>query len=317
MSVIRVNQLAASNHLGSVLGPRLTPAHGQVASVRLATDMVRSGRVFSRYADDLRSTADVDPRYLRIIKKAFLATREGYSADRVIADPHLNREFLEACARLGLDDSAYQINKSLFRLRKSSRLNLPRASKRTELADVWIVAPASEIAARTMFFRTGLSVDSLLCHPRLAKEFDQLARSLVPNHPPLHYRWAALNVRKRGSSGDPERLRAQRFEWPMALAFNEEAGSALGQPGLFALSEGAEFAYIGESSNIRDSLAIAGGLFSDRFLQASLWSPEIASLRWKVAPLPDEGATARAGVVNGLIGLTAPLFNIPRGRTAA
>ena len=127
---------------------------------------------------------------------AYLQTRQGFSVDRVVADPDINAEFLDRCRFLGLEISRSKINLTLLNLRKSGYLRGIK-SKRTSFKDEDEYRFASEIAIRFLERRDGVSLDAVICDPKLAIEFDGLASDLSPGFPPLQYRWAALNLRKK------------------------------------------------------------------------------------------------------------------------
>ena len=53
---------------------------------------------------------------------------------------------------------------------------------------------ASEIAWRQMIDGGHDSLDSILCDPFLAAQFDELAARWAPGYSPLEYRWAAIEA---------------------------------------------------------------------------------------------------------------------------
>jgi hypothetical protein len=130
------------------------------------------------------------------IREVFLIVCEGYSADRVVADPILNERFLDRCRQAGLIESATELNTRLLNARKSGWLSgVPRA-KRTSFADESEYRFASEVVARFFEHSRGLTVDQVICDPAIASEFDTMAAKIAPGYAPLQYRWAALNLRK-------------------------------------------------------------------------------------------------------------------------
>jgi len=131
--------------------------------------------------------------------EAFQRTSQGFSVDRVVADPHLNAKFLQECVKLGTPLAPAQLNVCLFRLRKAGKLSHLRARRRTEFAwhelDQYLFG--SEIAWKRMTDDQGLtSVDEILCDPLKGAQFDQLAAEFAPGFEPLQYRWGALVLRK-------------------------------------------------------------------------------------------------------------------------
>ena len=83
--------------------------------------------------------------------EAFGKVNDGYSLDRVIADPDLNNELVEQCRMLGLPGDTRTWNHTLFNLRKRGRLAEVATVKRTDIdwehCDEFLFA--SEIAWNT------------------------------------------------------------------------------------------------------------------------------------------------------------------------
>lgn len=130
------------------------------------------------------------------IAEAFAACCDGYAVDRVIVDPELNSRFIAECRARGCTDVEVQLNLQLFNLRKQGKLSQLKAAKRTSVEDQDSYRFASEIAARFMERKHGLSLDMILCDSELAAQFDELAQRIAPGFTSLQYRYAALNLRK-------------------------------------------------------------------------------------------------------------------------
>ena len=142
---------------------------------------------------------------------AFAATHDGFSADRVIADPLLNENFIAACTANGLIGTPRIWNTLLFRLRKAGRLADIPTQKRTtfEWTECDPFLFASEIAWRTLLDEEmAESLDEILCDPQIAEEFDRTASRLAPGFQPLEYRWAALKIRKQSKIA---RVRSEEY----------------------------------------------------------------------------------------------------------
>jgi site-specific DNA-methyltransferase (adenine-specific) len=131
-----------------------------------------------------------------LVVEAYTLIYDGYSTDRVVVDPDLNARFLVMCRKLGLNESDYHLNHALLDIRKSKKAVLPKATKRTEFHDFDEYQFASEIATRILQRTRGVSLDQVLCDPKIALEFDSIAKGLVPGQSALKLRWAALNLRK-------------------------------------------------------------------------------------------------------------------------
>jgi len=219
--------------------------------------------------DSLREREDhYDKAQLEItlqgIAEAFGATHDGYSADRVVADPDLNKEFVSVCTNLGLVGDARIWNTLLFRLRKTSKLTHIETLHRTDLSwedcDKYIFA--SEIAWQSMLNdKSAKSLDEILCDPALAAEFDRLARQFAPGYKPLEYRWAALKLRKEAKYA---RSRAIVLTPPnrfgAMVPIDELAARSLPEAaGLYVLSEDPKRTrnlYVGETLNLRSRLTL-------------------------------------------------------------
>ena len=148
-----------------------------------------------------RLAAGTAPDMARIAQ-AYLEVRGGFSIDRVVADPDLDRRFLRRCRELGLGGTDFDLNWKLFNGRKNKYFSdLPKtrnytASRKDEFEF------SSEIASRYVQEqvrkqgRGDVSLDKIICDPDLAAEFDEIAARLAPGFAALDYRWVALGVRK-------------------------------------------------------------------------------------------------------------------------
>ncbi len=201
---------------------------------------------------------------LQGIMEAFQQSHNGFSADRVVADPDLDREFISTCESLGLVGDARTWNTLLFRVRKAGQLAHIQTVHRTDLSweDCDKFMFASEIAWQSMLNdNLAKSLDEILCDPSLAQEFDRLAEQLAPGFKPLEYRWAALKLRKEAKYA---RSRAGVLESPKSLHMQFGEKCSLGdvkttelpaEPGLYLLSgTTTDRLYVGETLDLRSRL---------------------------------------------------------------
>ncbi len=130
--------------------------------------------------------------------EAYRGCYDGYSLDRVVADPALNERLADVCRQAGLPGEPGTWNWTLFSLRKAGMFadlpTLNRTEFSWEQCDPYLFA--SEIAWRQMLDQGCDSLDTILCNPHLAATFDEIARRWAPGFSPLEYRWAALKLRK-------------------------------------------------------------------------------------------------------------------------
>ncbi|HEV3079694.1 MAG TPA: site-specific DNA-methyltransferase [Gemmataceae bacterium] len=194
----------------------------------------------------------------RGILEAYLAAREGFSTDRVIADRDLNRDFVSLCERLGLPGMPRDWNRRLFTLRKSGRLfGLPRPRKTLISASQMDQCEfACEIAIQE-FAEHSCALDNLLCDPEKADEFDRRVRSIVKtDFSSLLIRWAALRIRKRARDVRKERETvASLIGRPRTtyLAHEFDLRCVIEGPGLYWLQSADEQRklYVGKTENLR------------------------------------------------------------------
>jgi len=240
-----------------------------------------------------KSPAEMDPAKLaKELAAAFRKTNEGYSLDRVVADPDLNRAFLAACQASELPGDARTWNRTLFRLRKAGRLIDIPTERRTECTwescDRYLFA--SEIALRQMLDDGCLSLDEVLCDPELAAEFDRIASSFAPGFTSLDYRWGALKLRKEAKLARSRAKDVTLSELKIAQAVRELDMSELpASSGLYLVVEKGDKRklYAGQTLNLRER-------FERQFAAAVLpaWSPYALPKELQVRVLLAEGTPA-------------------------
>jgi hypothetical protein len=191
----------------------------------------------------------------RSLLEAFAATCDGYSADRVIADPELSQLFADKCRTIGLPGGERDWNHLLFHLRKSGKLAEIKTTRRTELPweEFDKLSFASEIALRQMIDAGADSLDDILCDPQLSQQFDAIAERFALGSKPVWYRLAALKLRKEAKNA---RTRAQTLKigrLSKALALRELTTDDLPEAGgIFVVQSGREQLFVGESLNLRE-----------------------------------------------------------------
>jgi site-specific DNA-methyltransferase (adenine-specific) len=199
---------------------------------------------------------------LRGVTDAFQQSHDGYSADRIVADPELNLAFVETCQRFGLAGDARTWNTLLFRLRKAGKLATIETSRQTTVSwdDCDDYLFASEIALQILLDASvALSIDEILCDPLLAEQFDETASRFAPGHAPLEYRWAALKLRKQAKTA---RNRSSVLKPPSRLGDKipvKELNTRKlpDAAGVYVVGEhGSSKLYVGEATNLRHRLGL-------------------------------------------------------------
>lgn len=191
----------------------------------------------------------------RAILEAFFVVRDGFSADRVIADPSLNDRFLAVCRRFGVPGESGDWNRQLLNLRKAGHLKgLPRprsaALTKTEIDQCGF---ACEIAIAQLCL-TGRTVDQILCEPAEAVEFDRLVRSVLSTDiASFPIRWVALHLRKQAKAIRAAGQELQHVQpLPMATPMTALDWDRIpAVSGLYWLESPTARLYVGETLDLR------------------------------------------------------------------
>jgi len=182
--VKRIRQRITAARVGDPLdGPADPVRSAPKTSAGKKKGRMRNGRVLPELDRDTE----------RGIIDAYRATCAGKSTDYVLCEPELDGDFVAACRKKGLPGDAYLWNRFLLRIRKAGKL--PRVAdprKRLTFKDMDAFSYASEIATQLVTVNYGYSLDAILCSPRAAAEFDEIAREFAPGYSSFEYRWAAL-----------------------------------------------------------------------------------------------------------------------------
>ena len=211
----------------------------------------------SKLALPLRAATQID---LALLIEAFADVHEGYASDRIVVDPDYNAKFLRRCRELGFTQDDVYLNHALFNIRKSKKqrdrlgIQIPPTTKKTEFRDFDGYQFAAEIAARVLQRTEGVSLDRILCDPKLAARFDEVALALV-NETVLKLRWAAFNLRKthklKPISGDWTKYDLVSTGPVKSL----DLASVADIPGLYAFYSNSRPVFAGETDDLRKRIA--------------------------------------------------------------
>lgn len=244
------------------------------------------------------------------VRAAFLAVREGFSPDRVIADPTLDQRFIDACRDAGLKCPSPDLNRCLLNLRKAKML-CGLHSRRTVFREQDDYLFASEVSVRFLERRDQTTVDRIICAPDLATELDSLAGRLAPGRSSLQYRWAALYLRKaRRISPEPCSLavRAERVE--QFAVDGLRSNTVPGRQGLYVFFDSRETLYVGEAKNLRRRIEKHLDHSDNKGLARWLWEHGARDLHLEFHVLPEETPTrVRKALEIEFIRSRQPVFN--------
>jgi DNA modification methylase len=217
----------------------------------------------------------------RAIASAFVVAGQGFSTDRVIADPELNSAFVEQCRILGVPGLPTSWNRTLLAVRKAARLTALPTPVRTKFstAELDRYMFASEIAIQTMIRAKGLTLDDILCDPQQAGEFDQIARTFAPGYSSLEYRWAALTFRKRAREVHlPEHLRTSPTKFQRLREYQPKKLDSV--PGTYLLRTD-RYVYAGQTVDLGARVRLKLDVFNP-------WNDISPDIEIGVIPLPGE-----------------------------
>lgn len=304
-----LNHYAISAILHSeIVGP-VEVGHGQIASLGDAQryfDILTANERPARTAR--RQSGDINIGHL---KQAFFAARETFkdrgSTDLYIADPKRNEVFLALCRRFGIKASDYRINKTLFNARKN-KLLAGLKSERTSI-DYSEVAFASEFAATQLRYKSGASVDDILCDPNLASQFDAMARQVTPGFSSFEYRWAVLSIRKAPRSRRlPASFKLPRFTTGFRL-LRDPIEEIPEQSGVYLLYERQKLLYTRSAMNLRHGVELHRNANILKAINERLWRPDPANF---IVDFATVNRPFLQAIERKLVEERHPVFNVPR-----
>jgi site-specific DNA-methyltransferase (adenine-specific) len=259
------------------------------------------------------------------IAQAYLETRAGYSTDRVIADPDMNRRFLHRCRELGLAGTDYELNWKLMRARKDRHLSrMPKTRKYTPRS-IDDFEFSSEMAFRYVQQQVrwsqnrNVSLDTILCDPELAAQFDGIADKLAPGFSRLDYRWVALGVRKAAGRYWAKALDVTLPNFDLLGSVKSVKASRIpDEQGVYLFRCADEEVFVGHTDNLRTRVERHFDSSDKRGIPEWLYDPGRKSIQLALAPLPHVTTpTARKLIELKAVAAYTPLFNYIGGKSVA
>ncbi|MBI5763151.1 MAG: hypothetical protein HZA51_06470 [Planctomycetes bacterium] len=248
-----------------------------------------------------------------LIRRAFLAVRNNWPPDRVVADSELNAAFLVECERLGVSAPDRERNRVLLNIRKAGLLQGIK-SQRTTFANQDQYQFAAEIAVRLLERRDGVTLDDILCDPKRVAEFDRLAQEIAPGFSPLQYRWAALSIRKSsGLKPEPASRTVPAIEVRRFATAGINIRELPDENGVYLFQTTTKLLYVGEAANLRVRLSVHLDHSDNRQLARWIWENENEPLFIECHVLPaGTSKRTRRAVELEFIRSRKPEFNIQR-----
>jgi site-specific DNA-methyltransferase (adenine-specific) len=245
--------------------------------------------------------------------QAFCEVRDGFSADRVVADPELNRRFLRRCRVLGLSGTDYDLNWSLLNARKNGLMSdLPKTKRYTPgESDKDEFEYASELGVRHLQRLKQVSLDQIICDPDLATEFDEYAAKLAPGFLPLEYRWMALGLRKAGRLQKETVARLDVPDLQTICRVPDLRASSLPKAGgLYLFSSSDQPVFLGQTDDLRHRIERHMEVSSSLGLPQWLWDQ--GPLELSLAEMPGTSRASRQTAEILLVKKLHPVLNYQR-----
>lgn len=255
-----------------------------------------------------------------IVRAAYRAVHEGWSSDRIIADPDMDARFIQTCWRLGAQAPQSWLNHLLMNARKRKILGKTEGARRYHVApstiDQYIFA--SEFAARILQDRAldangkRISVDHILCNPDLSREFDKLAKAISPGFTSLDYRWAAFALRKSQSRAACNVAAEIEMSFTRQGRFDSIKVSQIStKAGFLWIRSGDTEVYVGHSHNLRMQIERILEFRVDRYLIELPLFQTIEKTQWELGVFeqPKSSVTHRDPLKNGLVLKKSPRLN--------
>jgi predicted HicB family RNase H-like nuclease len=241
--------------------------------------------------------------------QAYCEVRDGYSADRVVTDPQMDRQFLRRCRELGLTGTDYDLNWGLLNARKNRLMtDLPK-TKRYTLRETDEFEYASELGVRYLQLTRNVSLDQIICDPDLAHAFDEYAARLAPGYTPLEYRWVALGLRKAGRLQKNKTATVPELR-PSGRVPKLKASSLPQASGMYLFSSQDAPVFLSHTDNLRHRIERHMDVSDSLGLPDWLWDQ--GPLDLSLAEMPGVRRAARQNAELLLVKELHPLLNYQR-----
>jgi len=302
-----INHFAISSILNSEIVGQAKFGHGQMASLGDAQrffDMLGAGESPSIVHENECVDVEVVVRAFHAVRNA---RRDRRAPDVYVADPDRNATFLAKCREFGIQASDYTINKRLLYARKNN--HLPDLKSVKTSVDYEEFAFASEFAATELKYKTGASIDDVLCEPGLASQFDSIARKLAPGFSSFEYRWAILSIRKAGRHEKlPASFQMPEFTGPFRLVI-DPLEQVPNTSGVYLLFEKQKLLYVRSTEHLRHGVELHRNPKVIGAIAEKLWRPNPED--FIVSYVVPERKLLRP-LEKRIVIEKKPIFNVPR-----
>lgn len=275
--------------------------------------------VVTKLAVQISQIQDGPNAVMAAIAQAYLETRDGYSVDRVIADPEMNRQFLHRCRELHVSGTDYEVNWKLMYARKNSYLSQMPKTRRYTASRIDDFEFSSEIALVHVKHQVDeqkrvITLDKILCDPELARLFDEIAEKLAPGFSPLEYRWAALSVRKAAGRdfAKVKKMPLPSFDF-MGATKSVRPSQIPTDQGVYFFRCDEESIFVSHTDNLRHRIERHFDSSDSRGVPEWLYDSGARQIQLGVLPMPGVKVGDRKIAELKAISTYKPLLNVPAG----
>ncbi|TWT55963.1 hypothetical protein [Allorhodopirellula solitaria] len=251
----------------------------------LASYRDQSVSAYRPYANDLLSSVEIQRR----VVVAFEKVRKGAPTDSLLFDEDLRTAFENACLNDGIQLSATQCRKVIFRIRKAS--DTPVKLSETKFAiptpqDAKDYLPVIESAVARIRYSSGQSIDEIFIREDLRDQFASIISSLAPALSLKHAIQGALylrkGVRKRVKEIieplDLSRLTTSLTSEPVSESLSSHVPA---EEGFFEVSSPRNSIYAGWNRNLKEVSQIFVRHDTFDVIAGGLWNVPQSSLRFR------------------------------------
>ncbi|MCA9135533.1 MAG: site-specific DNA-methyltransferase [Planctomycetales bacterium] len=207
---------------------------------------------------DGRPVIPLDENNEKVIQAAFADASTGHSAQSLLFDPIRNAIFVRHCKEAKLLGDARTWNEFLLELSNDGRLKGEGKFKNASLRSIEPFCEAAEIAFQMLSVDYSMDLETILCTPDAAAEFDSIARLFGGDQSSIDYRSAIWNLRRIATDKKITRTARQRAaefiqqDLPPAQSIRSYVERNHDAPveGVFAIADPESILFVGQTSDV-------------------------------------------------------------------
>jgi hypothetical protein len=205
----------------------------------------------------------LDDNNARVIQDAFSDAAKNHSAEELLFDPIRNAIFVRHCKDAKLLGDARTWNEFLLQLSDQGRLREEGKHKKVSLQAIEAVSDAAEIAFQMLSVDYAMDLETILCSPDAAAQFDEIAKLFGGDDSAIVNRTAIWHLRRIATGKKivaATKKRAAEFidepvPDPLSIASYLDSCPDDAVAGVFAIADPESVLFVGQSSDVAARLA--------------------------------------------------------------